>query len=42
MYNFSVAVYQMRSGLPRYFALGAQDSWQVLMFEDKTCSLFGS
>jgi len=30
---------QMWSGLPKYMRTSAHDSWQVLTFEGKTCSL---
>src|SRR2546423_14935566 len=37
-----IPVPQMRSGLPRYVPPSAHDSWQVLLFQGKSCSHFRS
>ncbi len=37
--HYSLLIPQMWSGLPKYMRTSAHDSWQVLTFEGKTCSL---
>jgi hypothetical protein len=40
--HLPIPVPQMRSGLPSYVPPSAHDSWQVLLFQGKSCSHFRS